>query len=248
MDSPNDWWKAFFSGLWLEAQKQGAETTDNEAESRCLYELLGLQQGSRVLDVPCGEGRHALQLAQRGCQLTGVDITEELLDLARSRAKEIDVDITWHHDDMRALPWQQEFDAAYCMGSFGFFDDAGHEAFVKGVGQSLRPGGKFLLEAIFTAERWLPQFQERTWWRAGDVICVQEQTYNYVESRLEIDWTLIHDGKQEEKPSSFRVYTYHELTEMLKRAGFGEIHAYSSLQSDPFDLGRNLILVATRLP
>ena len=110
MGSPNEWWRAFFSGLWLEAQKQGAQATDNEAEARCLYDMLGLQQDSRVLDVPCGEGRHALPLAQSGCQLTGLDITEELLDLARSRAKEIGVDITWYHGGMKDLPWQQEFD------------------------------------------------------------------------------------------------------------------------------------------
>jgi len=220
---------------------------DTEAEARFLFDSLELKQGSRVLDVPCGEGRLALQLAQRGCQLTGIDITDELLDLARRRAKEIDVEITWFQGDMRDLPWQQEFDAAYCMGSFGFFDDAGNEAFVKAVGRSLRTGGKFVLEVHFTAEGWLPRFQERSWWRAGNVLCVQEQTYNYVDSRLEIMWTLIHEGKQEKKPSSFRVYTYRELTELLAGAGFGKFQAYSSVQSEPFDLGCFLLLVSTRL-
>ena len=54
MDCPNGWWKAFHSGLWLEAQKQNSQSFDAEAEANFLYKSLELQQGSRVLDVPCG--------------------------------------------------------------------------------------------------------------------------------------------------------------------------------------------------
>jgi len=72
MDCPNEWWKAFHNGLWLEAQKQHSQSFDAEAEANFLYTSLELLPGSQVLDVPCSEGRSVAR--GRGNLHSGTDL------------------------------------------------------------------------------------------------------------------------------------------------------------------------------
>ena len=97
-----NWWEHFFEGLpvtlWLEALSQ--EHTESEAES--IARWLSVQPGADLLDVPCGGGRLSLALAERGYRLTGVDVSREFLEHARSCD---DADrVSWEHREMRDLP------------------------------------------------------------------------------------------------------------------------------------------------
>jgi len=81
---------------------------------------LQLRPGSRVLDVPCGGGRHAVELTTRGRSVTAVDLSSDFLTAARGLAAQRNVTVDFHEREMRDLPWTEEFDAAYCFGnSFG---------------------------------------------------------------------------------------------------------------------------------
>ena len=70
---------------------------------------LGLAPRSRILDVPCGSGRHSLELARRGHSVTGVDLSAEAIGHARQAAADLDVELV--HADMREIPRDNEFDA-----------------------------------------------------------------------------------------------------------------------------------------
>lgn len=142
MTGQPDWWEGFFSGLWLEVQRQFKSEEQTQAEADFIEKALALAPGAHVLDAPCGEGRIALTLAARGYQVTGVDITEPLLDDARRQAATRGLDVTWERRDMRDLPWEGAFDAVLCFwGSFGYFDDAGNIEHVQAVARALKPGG-----------------------------------------------------------------------------------------------------------
>ena len=118
------------------------------AEVRFLERTLNTAPGSRLLDVPCGNGRHAIELAKRGCRMTGLDLSTEFIEEARSAP----VDAEWIVGDMCDLPWSNEFDAVYCMGnSFGFLDRDGAGAFLGAIGRCLKPGGRF---AVATGMSW----------------------------------------------------------------------------------------------
>ena len=84
MDVQTNWWESFFEGLavtmWLHAVP--AEHTEREADR--LARLLARSPSAEILDVPCGAGRLALPLAERGYRLTGVDQSWEFLGHARS--------------------------------------------------------------------------------------------------------------------------------------------------------------------
>ena len=123
---------------------------------------LGLQPGERVLDVGCGTGRHAIELAQRGIAVHGVDISQRFIDLASAAATEGDERnpqrrgvhsslATFERADPRAMAFRGEFDAVICLcqGTFGMMTaDGEDDAVVAGMARALRPTGRLALSAF----------------------------------------------------------------------------------------------------
>ena len=72
-----------------------------------IVELLELPAGAAILDCPCGHGRIANALAERGFHVTGIDASEFFLDRARADAAERGVDVEYVQGDMRNLPWRE---------------------------------------------------------------------------------------------------------------------------------------------
>ena len=105
--------------------------------------------GDRVLDVGCGPGRHALELARRGCTVHGVDISERFVQIAREDAG--DLCATFDVVDAREMSFDSEFDAAVCIcqGAFGMHSDELFDRKVmQGIFDALKPGGRLFLTAF----------------------------------------------------------------------------------------------------
>ena len=131
--------------LYFYDQVLTEERSDREAE--LIWRLGGLKEGTRVLDLACGHGRLANRLAARGAAVTGLDVTERFLEVARADARDRGVSVDYVHGDVRALPWTEEFDVVVnWFTAFGYFDDDENRRVLEGVHRSLRPGGRFLLE------------------------------------------------------------------------------------------------------
>jgi len=113
-----------------------------------LVEALDLRPGQRVLDVGCGPGRHAYELARRGIATHGIDISQRFVDVARSGAPS---GATFDRLDARAMTFVAEFDAAICLcqGAFGMMRAAGDdEAVLAGIATALRPEAPLALSAF----------------------------------------------------------------------------------------------------
>src|SRR5712664_925306 len=116
-----NWWEHFFHGVALDFWRAAISAELTRAEADFLAKQLLLNNSGKVLDVPCGNGRLSVELAQRGIALTGVDIATEFMDEAKRRSTQHGVNVDWCTQDMRNLPWPGNFDGAFCFGnSFGY--------------------------------------------------------------------------------------------------------------------------------
>lgn len=128
---------------------------NTEAEVAFLVDLLQLRPGDRVLDMGCGTGRHAIALAQIGALVTGVDVSEGMLDQARQRASDAGVEVEWVHADGTAYRSDLLFDAALCLceGGMGLSnhdeDPVRHDlSILQNISACLRPNGLFVMTAL----------------------------------------------------------------------------------------------------
>lgn len=246
MGIPSDWWKTFFAGLALDLWRAAMTPEQTRAEGDFIEKQLRVRPGQKLLDVPCGAGRIALELASRGYDLVGVDFSREFLSEARSKAAEARLNIRWEQRDMRDLPWPETFDGAICFGnSFGYLDEEGNAAFLAAVARTLKAGARLVMDTA-CAEVVLPGFQERSWFRAGEIIMLEENRFNPEQGLLETDYTFIKNDQIEKKSGSQRLYTYSELRRLLQNAGLTEIEGYGSMDLEPFRLGSKRLLWVAR--
>lgn len=210
---------------------------------------LRLLPGAHVLDVACGVGRHALELARRGYRVTGLDISPTLLRIAESRARNAGIEVEWVAADMRAIPSRDTFDAALNLfSSWGYFEsDAEDERVLRSIAAALKPGGRFLLEV--SHQPWIARhFEPHGWHEAGGVVVLEQRSLDLMAGRLASEITVVYpDGRRRTWPYDLRLYTAPEVTRMLEAAGFVVTAAFGGYDGAPLSLGSSrLIVVAER--
>lgn len=248
IDTSTNWWENFFHGIALDFWRAAVTDEQTCREADFIQQQLQITTPARVLDVPCGSGRLAIELAGRGFDLTGVDIAWEFIDEARAASTTRALNIEWHSRDMRELPWREVFEAAFCFGnSFGYLNDEGNAQFLKAVARTLKPGARLVIETGAIAESILPNFQPRRWFEIGGIKLLIDSRYDYNKGRIFTEYTFIRDGQSEKRPSSQRVYTCSELGSLLADAGLEVRASLASLNGDAFQLGaEKLFLVAQK--
>jgi SAM-dependent methyltransferase len=252
MDAAPDWWKDFFSGLVAEFWRKALPPEITQLEADFLQRQLAVPPAAEILDVPCGHGRLAIELALRGFRVTGVDLSEELLGAARKEAEACRVRdrVRWRLSDMRELPAGEDFEASFCAGSsFGFLGDDGDLEFLRAVAAALLPGGRFVLDASKVAESILPAFRERHRIETGGLLFEAENRYDarhgWIQNRYTI--TRAADGRTETRLARHRVYTVSQLCSMLERADFQVGALFGSTAEDVYRPGcPQLFVVAVR--
>jgi cyclopropane fatty-acyl-phospholipid synthase-like methyltransferase len=243
-----NWWENFFHGVALDFWRAAMSEEQTRAEADFIQKQLQLSARSRVLDVPCGNGRLSIELARRGFQLTGVDFAGEFIDEAKLKSSAGGVVVDFHERDMRDLTWIGEFDGAFCFGnSFGYLNDDENADFLQTLSQTLKPGARFILDAPAIAECLLPNLQpQRSITVAGISVSI-ENRYDENESRIFTDFTFMRNGETDKRQSSQRIYTYQELSELLSLAELQTEVEFSSLAEQPFELGsRRLLLICKK--
>lgn len=242
-----NWWESFFHGVALDFWRAAISDEQTRAEADFINNQLQLPVGAKLLDVPCGNGRLSIELGAFGFELTGVDIASEFIEEAKRNSLARGVSIDWRNIEMRALPWTDEFDGAFCFGnSFGYFDDDANADFLAVVTRTLKPGARFILDAPAIAECLLPHFVEQRTIELDGVKATIDTRYDHEQGRMFPHFTFVRDGVEDKRSSSQRIYTYKELSGLLSAAGFEPVAAYSSLTEEPFKLGAHRLLVVSR--
>ena len=244
-----EWWKDLFeTPLYFELY-EAEDTKKAVGEVSQAVALLGLAPPSRILDVPCGYGRHAVECARRGFAVTGVDAAETQLSRAREKARAAGVSIDLRLQDARALDFEAEFDAALNLFlSFGYFEtDGEHMAMLAGIARALRPGGRFLME-FWNREYEIRYFDRYQVERSGDIVEVEEWEFDHLRGRL--NWTntvFFPDGRRESWWHSIRAYSVAEMVTLLERAGLRIDAVYGGMDGRPYGIeAESAIFLATK--
>lgn len=220
-------------------------------EAQFVVDALGVGDGGRILDLCCGFGRHTLDLAKRGYDMVGLDLSLPLLQKALGEAQRRKLSIKFIHGDIRELNFQEVFDATFCWHtSFGYFDDKTNFEVLRGVHRALKPGGRFLLE-IVNRDFIAGLMPRRKWWEGADCLFLEEIAFNYNTSVLHTKRSFIYDDGRPpwEQNIYIRLYSLHELQNLLRLGGFRVIEVSGQIQTRGFYLGQaspNIILLAEK--
>jgi SAM-dependent methyltransferase len=173
-----DWWETYFDDAFVSLYEPRLPPELTRREVDVLVEILGLREGSRVLDLGCGWGRHALELARRGCHVVGVDQSRRLLEHARARADAAGLNVEWVHMDARQVGFEGEFDVALSLfSSLGYtLRDEDDLLALAAARRALRPGGVFVLETMHRDQA-ARSYAGRDWWEGpgGQPVWVERE-------------------------------------------------------------------------
>ncbi len=200
-------------------------------------EILDLREGDKILDQCCGIGRHSLELARRGYEVTGVDITEKYLEEAKEKGRREGLDVEFVKADIREFRRDNFYDA--CINfytSFGYSQDENDNiAVMENVYSSLKHKGSFLLD-VMGKEVLDKVYTEEDLWRIEDGYFQEKRNIREDLDMLESRWKLIKDdGEIKEHKFMYKLYTEEELKNLLRGVGFKEIEIYGNLEGASYD-------------
>ncbi len=188
-----------------------------------LVRILELSPEQTILDVCCGYGRHALELARRGFTVTGIDLASRQIDAAKIQANAEDLDVTFQCGDAREMIFARPFDVTLNLfTSFGFFPtDAENRRMLGKIFEATSPGGSFLLD-FWNRERILRKFTPQETETRPDGIRIDKQwEFDAINGRINWDNQVIFpDGKHARWSQSVRAYTLFEIRTLLEAVGF----------------------------
>jgi SAM-dependent methyltransferase len=212
-----------------------------------IWRELGLVPGAKVLEVCCAHSRHGIPLAQRGCRVTGVDISEEFITIARQRAQQAGVETEFIVADVRKLPVAGPFDAAIQMGNcFGYVDAGQMLAYLRQLAPVLRPGAGLLLDSGMIAECILPNLKPSLTYNFDGVGMEFVHEYDVRRSRLDTDVTFTRDGQSETRQFCHWVFTLGQVCDMLEAAEFEVVSLIGAPDGTPFKFGGQFVYVRAR--
>jgi SAM-dependent methyltransferase len=224
-----EWFEQWFGEAYLRLYPH-RDDEDAGAAVALIDRLIPLA-GCRVLDLACGPGRHAAQLAARGARVVGLDLSLPLLARARMRTRGA---VPMVRADMRQLPFGAgTFDVVVNLfTSFGYFaEDAQHQAVLADAASLLHPGGAFVLDFFNAAavRQGLVPREERV---VGSQRVVIQRRIDPAGHHVTKEMQLLDDGRS--FVERVRLFSGDELVTLMRNAGLDVRHRFGDYDGSPF--------------
>jgi SAM-dependent methyltransferase len=214
------WWEEIFSEDFIRTMDQ-PKPSYVAREVNFIEESLGVEKGAVVLDLACGTGSHAVELASRGYSVVGFDLSLAMLARASDEAQERGQKLNFLQGDMREMAFEEMFDGIYCWStSFGYFDEEKNIDVLARAHRALRHGGMLLID-IINRDFVAPRQPSLVWFEGDGCVCMDEMHVDFFTSRLKVKRTVMfEDGRTREVDYSIRIYNLHEIGKMMHDCGF----------------------------
>ncbi len=229
----------FFDGLYKDVWRKIIPEGLTAAEVDFLMEMGRLEKESKVLDIMCGYGRHAIELAKRGCQVRAIDNAEEYIEEIKQAAIESKLPITPVKADVTALKLEEQYDMAVCMGnSLAFFNEEEVSGILKALSAHLKKGGIFIINTWMLGEIAIKYFKEKDWFYVEDYKYLIESEYLLNPTRIESTHTIITANDEIETIKGIDyVFTISEMQGLLQNNGMNLSGIYATPRKRRFRLG-----------
>jgi 2-polyprenyl-3-methyl-5-hydroxy-6-metoxy-1,4-benzoquinol methylase len=236
MENIND---SYFDGYYKEIWRAmiPEELTTKEVDFMLPY--FNLQPGSKVLDLMCGYGRHAIALAKKGISVIAVDNLSDYINEIKQVAEKENLSIKPVKSSVMDYKTDETFDLVLCMGnSLNFFNADNIVQILSNISSYLKADGHLLLNTWSLAEIAIKQFKEKTWSYAGNLKFLVDSKYLFHPTRIETESTIIApDGKTENKTGIDYIFSVSEMETMLNKSGLVMKEIYSIPGRKKFALG-----------
>ena len=245
------WYDEFFHEDYLKVFGDEFTPERATAEVAFLEKVLGLKRGQQVLDLACGQGRHAVPLAQHGMQVTGLDLMPDYLAMAKKSAKAAKVELELVQSDMRQIPFKSRFDAVINMyTAFGYLETEEDDLQVlREVAKALKPGGKVLLD-LWNREWAIRNMLTHEWREAADgTLYLEHRQLNLATSRVKVSVIMVppNGPRHDSIGWNVRIFSLTELSSLIERAGLHVLTVYGGYESQSYTLNSDrMILVAQK--
>ncbi len=243
-----DGYKTYFGKEYMETGKSAQLTTERtRTEIDRLIGLLNLTGKEKILDVGCGWGRHAAELARRGYAVTGIDQSEAMIAKADEIMRQEGLKATLVVQNMEDIVYSDAFDIGISLfGSFGYsWKDDVHLSILTHLRQALRKGGRLCLEQ-WNRARLLELDGKQTSLEHKGTTIVEDRKFDEVQGRMNIRRRYVTGGDCMERRVSFRLFTGDEIHDLLTTAGFEKVDVYGDFDGGAFRPdSRTMVVVAT---
>jgi SAM-dependent methyltransferase len=208
---------------------------------------LELGKPKKILDIPCGFGRHTNRLTKLGHKLTGVDLMPGFLDIAKADAKKKKVKVNYIRADMRKISLREKFDRILILfTSFGYFTDEENLKVMENVANSLKKGGLLCLDT-FNRDAFLKGFLPYIVTEKEGNLLIDRNSFDSTTGRLNCKRIVIRNGKRKDKPFSIRLYNPTEIRDLLNKVGLKIHKIYQDWDANPFTSdSRRMIIIARK--
>lgn len=241
---------SFFDGFYKDIWRHFFPEKTTLAEVNFIIEEAKLKAGEYVLDIMCGFGRHALEIANRGINVVAIDNLPDYINEIQGKAETKRLPVESICTDILEMRIDQEFDAVICMGnSLQFFNEEESMRILSNISAHLKSGGKFFINTWSLAEIAAKNFKDKSWSRIGELLFLTESKFLFQPTRIETASIIIPDkGEREEKKGIDFIYSISELESMLNKAGFQLKEIYSIPGKKQFTAGEpRAYIVAEKL-
>lgn len=241
---------SFFDGYYKEIWRTiiPDELTVKEVDFMIPY--FNLKEGSRVLDLMCGYGRHAIAMAKKGMAVTAVDNLSDYINEISEVAEKEQLPLKVVKTDVLKYKTDELFDLVICMGnSLNFFNANDMVKILSNICSLLKTGGHLLINSWSFAEIAFKNFKEKSWSQIGEMKFLTDSKLLFYPTRIETESIIISpDGKTEVKQGIDYIFSLNEMEAMLKMAGLALKEVYSIPGRKKFTAGEpRAYLVAEKI-